>query len=54
MKRKLKQGAITTILKKNRNKLHFDETHKLNKTYALAQRLRVKVHSLIHEYDTPT
>ena len=41
-------------IKKNRNNLHFDEAHKLNKPYALAQRLRVKVHNLMHEYDTPT
>ena len=24
------------------------------KKYALAQRLRIKVHNLMHEYDTPT
>ena len=41
-------------IKKNRNKLHFDEAHRLKKQYALAQRLRVKVHNLMHEYDTPT
>jgi hypothetical protein len=51
IEKKLKQGTIKTIL---RNKLHFDEAHKLNKPYALAQRLRVKVHNLMHEYDTPT
>ena len=51
IEKKLKQGTIKTIL---RNKLHVDEAHKLNKPYALAQRLRVKVHNLIHEYEIPT
>jgi hypothetical protein len=48
IEKKLKQGTIKTILN------HADDAHKLNKPYALAQRLRVKVHNLMHEYDAPT
>ena len=49
IKKNLKQGTIKNDLKKNRNKLHFDEAQRLNKQYALAQRLRVKRHNLMQE-----
>ena len=35
-------------------KAHFDEAQRLNKQYALARRLHVRIHNLLHEYDTST
>ena len=35
-------------------KEHVDEAQRLNRQYALAQRLRVRIHNLIYEYDIST
>ena len=35
-------------------KEHFDEAQRLNKLHALARRLHVRLHNLLHEYDNST
>ena len=35
-------------------KEHFNEAQGLNKQYDLARRLHVRIHNLLHEYDTST